>query len=474
MSIFKESFRKYIQQQLKLREAIVSLGNDGKGRINHTKTIKLPKGGEVTLPPGAFYTNTINRACVVRLSSGVDLKSDAILEGGRYENKGDLVGSGLAQRYVLEGGTLINIKNNDGKKVSALRRGFPGAGKRGFGFTYGDPTIRANAGTGDDNYGIVPMPGITDANIRTKSAYGSLREAKVNFVCHNQRQLEILELLYMRPGYCLLLEWGWTTYIDNDGKNTSKFPTIGEFFDPNVSQEIINKQIIQNKIDTGGNYDGMLGICKNFNYTSRTDGGYDCTTEITSTGEIIESLKATKQAFYDEDGNLKIGDEVENILKELVSVINSISESSTSSTTNEAGSGNSSCFTEGTKITMADKTYKNIEDIKEGDEVLSYNINTKEIESAKVNKLFIHEDCNNGLILNNIIKTTTNHPFYVNNDWIEAGNLKIGDEILYVSGIKHKITNIEPNTNKQTVYNFKVPGNHNYFAEGYLVHNKNA
>ena len=28
------------------------------------------------------------------------------------------------------------------------------------------------------------------------------------------------------------------------------------------------------------------------------------------------------------------------------------------------------------------------------------------------------------------------------------------------------------NTDKQTVYNFEVPGHHNYFAEGYLVHNK--
>ena len=34
MSIFKESFRTYVQQQLKLREAIVSLGNNGKGRLN--------------------------------------------------------------------------------------------------------------------------------------------------------------------------------------------------------------------------------------------------------------------------------------------------------------------------------------------------------------------------------------------------------------------------------------------------------
>ena len=45
----------------------------------------------------------------------------------------------------------------------------------------------------------------------------------------------------------------------------------------------------------------MMGICKNFNYKARPDGGYDCITEITSTGEIIESLKATKNSFYDEN-----------------------------------------------------------------------------------------------------------------------------------------------------------------------------
>ena len=316
-SLFQETIRPIVQRQLKTREAIIKQGNDGGSRFARVN-LGSEFGGETTLPPGAFYTNTVGRACVLRLSSGVDLKPDSsgLLEGGRYENPDDLVGSGLAERYVLEGGTLINIKKGS-KSVSALRKGFPGAGKRGFGFTYGDPLIRGDA---KDGYGIVPMPGITDANIRTKSAYGSLREAKINFKCHNQRQLEILELLYMRPGYPLLLEWGWTTYIDNDGNNTSKFPTIKEFFDPYVSQELINKKIIQNKIDTGGNYDGMMGICKNFNYKARPDGGYDCITEITSTGEIIESLKATKNSFY-KDGKLLKADQMETILDEVAKLI---------------------------------------------------------------------------------------------------------------------------------------------------------
>ena len=329
MSIFKETFRKFVRQQLQIREAIISLGNNDGGRMNNTKSIKLNNGKEITLPAGAFYTNTVNRQCVLRMSSGVDLRPDSkgLLEGGRYENPDDLVGPGLAKRYILEGGTFINLEKDD-QFIQGARRGFPGS-NRSIGFTYGDPLIRANAGTGEDNYGIVPMPGITDANIRTKSAYGSLREAKVNFKCHNQRQLEILELLYMRPGYPILLEWGWTTYIDNDGNNTSRFPLITEFFDPNTSQEFLQRKIIENKISTSGNYDAIFGFCKNFNYKARPDGGYDCTTEITSMGEVIESLKSSPRAYFEESKDekgktvkkLRTADEIENVLENINKII---------------------------------------------------------------------------------------------------------------------------------------------------------
>ena len=72
----------------------------------------------------------------------------------------------------------------------------------------------------------------------------------------------------MRPGYPILLEWGWSTYINNKGERSSEFPTVYEFFNPHVTQAIINKKVIDNKIKTGGNYDGLLGFCKNFKYKS--------------------------------------------------------------------------------------------------------------------------------------------------------------------------------------------------------------
>jgi hypothetical protein len=129
------------------------------------------------------------------------------------------------------------------------------------------------------------------------------------------------------------------------------------------------------------------------------------------------------------------------------------------------------CFSAGTLIETSNGQIP-IEMIKIDDEVKSYNTKTKEIELAKVDELFVHEDCGDGLILNGSIKTTTNHPFYVDGKWVEAGDLKMGDKILHVDGLTHEITSMEINDDKQTVYNFEVPGHHNYFAEGYLVHNK--
>ena len=129
------------------------------------------------------------------------------------------------------------------------------------------------------------------------------------------------------------------------------------------------------------------------------------------------------------------------------------------------------CFSAGTLIETSNGQIP-IEMINIDDEVKSYNTKTKEIELAKVDELFVHEDCGDGLLLNGIIKTTTNHPFYVSGEWVEAGDLNLGDKILHVDGLTHEITSMEVNADTQTVYNFEVTGNHNYFAEGYLVHNK--
>jgi len=130
------------------------------------------------------------------------------------------------------------------------------------------------------------------------------------------------------------------------------------------------------------------------------------------------------------------------------------------------------CFLEGTSILMGDFGYKNIEDIKEGDEVLSYDFDTVVVK--EVTKVLVHPKSDKSyLFINNKIKVTPNHRFYLNGDFKPIGEAKIGDLMLDFNkdGVEVKSI-VEVNTEEYfDVYNIEVEDTHNYFAEGYLVHN---
>ena len=266
MSIFKETFPKFVRDQLLERETILSSGIDPKtGKHDGSRS-------------NDFLTYTLNKQCILRLSSGVDIEDSSLLESG------EKIGNGMASQWVLQGGIQWNDidKKSGGLSTPNNTGGYEGA--------YGSTQMR---GDSKEGYGIVPMPGIIDAQIRTKSAYGSLREGKVKFVCHNKRQLEILETLYMRPGYTLLLEWQWTPYF-KDGEVSHDDHFLTGFFGASYTHFNMNNDILKAKKESQGNYDALIGYCKNFSYTLRPDGGFDCETEIIAKGEIIESLKTQK------------------------------------------------------------------------------------------------------------------------------------------------------------------------------------
>jgi len=135
---------------------------------------------------------------------------------------------------------------------------------------------------------------------------------------------------------------------------------------------------------------------------------------------------------------------------------------------------NYTCFPKGTKISLPDGEVKNIEEIKIGDKVLSFNENTNNLEIKKVEKVFIRQAekileirLSNG----KIIKPTPDHEFYLNKQWIQAKDLKVQDELLDLDLNKVQILSINELTG-DTVYNFMVQDHHNYFAENILVHNK--
>ena len=226
----------------------------------------------VSIPSTFLETKLFNSAWITVVSSVDILKN----------NKIKFVGSELAKRFVLSGGSLLW----DGKKF--IRR-------EGINFdnpirkdTY-DVSTSAYHGS---NLGIRPMPGITSFQIKSKNLYGTLREAEIQFTVWSLDDLEMVEALYLRPGYHMVVEWGHSVGLDNSGKVVEIEPRVSTYADYFVEKPAsrVYALINQNRKKFFYGYDGFLGIVKNFSWTIRPDGGYDCSISVISKGEVLESL----------------------------------------------------------------------------------------------------------------------------------------------------------------------------------------
>lgn len=285
MSIFKSTFKPYICRQINARQDLVSISDNRPIEVLQYTTAKSPW---------------------VKATSFVN-----------YNNNG-YSGDQLARKYVLYGGTLY--PNSDKIDEFSLRYGI------------GSKNSAYGGNLGNRDYGLVPMPGIDSVNIKSKSAYGSLRETVIKYYCWDKKQLEELEILFMRPGYTVLLEWGWSMYIDSfdpsdsydanpdEGSikkrislssKLSNHSLIKTFDDPTIdpfqsglTQDILYDKIAQLQFKHSGNYDACLGKIVNFSWRLLPNGGYECTTVLISIGDVLETLKmnsSTGMSIYDQD-----------------------------------------------------------------------------------------------------------------------------------------------------------------------------
>lgn len=147
--------------------------------------------------------------------------------------------------------------------------------------------------------GIRPMPGITGLNVKSKNTYGTLLEAEVKFVVWTLEDLEACELLYFRPGYTALVEWGHSVWVDSSNMASPRVRETGgeymavsddEFFRESSFLEL-DKKIQLNRTKFCGNYDGIFGFITNFSFSLRPDMGYDCMVRVVSRGIVLEGLK---------------------------------------------------------------------------------------------------------------------------------------------------------------------------------------
>ena len=144
------------------------------------------------------------------------------------------------------------------------------------------------------------------------------------------------------------------------------------------------------------------------------------------------------------------------------------------------GGKGKSCFVAGTLVST-NQGFENIENIKIGDIVLSYNLKTHQNEYSEVLQTMIHdttEEIYSIHVQNDIIQSTGIHKFLIVRnqkvDWIPAQELKVTDLVHFSDGSLHKIDEIHIQIKTLTVYNFEVSNNHNYYVgqNGILVHNK--
>ncbi len=140
------------------------------------------------------------------------------------------------------------------------------------------------------------------------------------------------------------------------------------------------------------------------------------------------------------------------------------------------------CFTADTMVTMSDGTKKNIQDVKVGDVLKGETSNNKvlRLHQPKLSgKLY---SINGGRYF-----VTEEHPFKTTDGWksinpsktaeenlnIIVTKLEIGDVLVTENDlIKIKTINSKGASFDTDLYNFALDGDHTYYADGYLVHNK--
>jgi hypothetical protein len=137
------------------------------------------------------------------------------------------------------------------------------------------------------------------------------------------------------------------------------------------------------------------------------------------------------------------------------------------------------CFVAGTLVRLVDGSEKPIEEIAVGDRVLSYDEAAGALAEGEVVERFVHADTPALVRINGTLTTTPEHRFYVEGDWVEARDLRIGDLLLPaglsldgpVPAARVRVDSLESLPGGVITYNLEVTEHHVYFAGGVLVHN---
>jgi hypothetical protein len=139
------------------------------------------------------------------------------------------------------------------------------------------------------------------------------------------------------------------------------------------------------------------------------------------------------------------------------------------------------CFTGDTPIRMADGTHRRIDQLREGDSVLSYDERDASLHKGKVLKI------ERSIALTHFklylakrgvpVGVTGEHPIHSEGSWLPAKKLRPGSIVTWLDdGIDEvgeaEIINVTTDSRPAYVYDLTVSDYHTFFAGGILAHNK--
>ena len=317
MSIIGESFEGYVKSQINTRQILHGKKNRSNSDLNllsnQNAWVKLASSVQIVSAPtraelqAKFPDEKITET---QFQAYTKNYGDDKLKAIGLTNTSRFMGTELAKKSVLfntisaiDKETITNPDGTIKQKGSYRQR----SGVLNRKAEVWDDEF--SYGLGGTSFGIVPPPGIISAKVNCKNR-GSIREATVEIKAQNKFQFELIELLYLRLGYSMMLEWGWDKYQSSDLNNPLQqventiidnqwFKWKGKSFSSVLPAIEKYRELYE------GNYDGFLGKVVNFDWTFNQDGSYDITLKLITVGDVIESLTVNLPQTIVSIGELK-------------------------------------------------------------------------------------------------------------------------------------------------------------------------
>ena len=288
-----EPFKEYVNSQIVTRQKMYGSG------FNQTRTAQ-----EMS------YLNS--KTSWVKMASSVSVNSD--VEGSSKMTK--------LQNSNEEGNSVKGKRGMSLAQSAVLHNTIYDYNKKSFnsGVSTNNTLLNNKSyGFGGTEFGLKPSPGITGFNVKHENR-GSIRSSELTIIAYNKFQFELIETLYLRLGFTMIVEWGHSKYLKNDSTIETPTNTLIDNYWWEVNGvthlDMLSKIELERK-NSNGNHDAIFGKVSNYSWNFTTAGTYEISISLTSLGDIVESFKVNtlppsktyspdSKNFIDEDTNTNV------------------------------------------------------------------------------------------------------------------------------------------------------------------------